>query len=270
MKIYVDDTNGVCKALKPGTVYKEGKLIHDDQKYETYKNIPSDKITMEVNRDIANEVDEMIVITADIPSHYNDGKIPMLDVKVWINDNDKSKIYYTFSEKPTKSSFVLSKTSSMPISKKIECLGQEVFRRLHNTKKEIDEEYKVAILNEFMVKLKISGYNKHNRYQFLRSGFNAYENLRTKEDKGIRPFFSKNMYNKEKRKEEKREKKNSWFQKKTGGQEINQYSSVFFVQSTPGSILVKMLRETEERFKIDDKCRIRFLETSGGKYIDQL
>ena len=47
--------------------------------------------------------------------------------------------------------------SAMPISKKIECLGQEVFRRLHNTKIEIHEKEIISIMNKFMLKLKMSG-----------------------------------------------------------------------------------------------------------------
>ena len=35
-------------------------------------------------------------------------------------------------------------------------------------------------------------------------------------------------------------------------------------------MLLKMLRKTEEAHKISDICRIRFIETSGRKYIDQL
>ena len=81
----------------------------------------------------------------------------MLDTKVWLNREDENKIYYIFYEKPTKSDYVMSKRSAMPLSKKIEYLGQEVFRRLHNSKPEIKCEEKLNIMNKFMIKLKISG-----------------------------------------------------------------------------------------------------------------
>ena len=139
--------------------------------------------------DIANSIDSMITMTFDIPSKYNDSKVPMLDLKVWLNANDNYKIYYSFYEKPTKCQLVMSKMSAMPIRKKIEFLSEEVFRRLHNTKREIDENEKVSILNKFMIQLKLSGYSEYDRYQILESGFNHYDKLLRKELDGICPFY---------------------------------------------------------------------------------
>merc|ERR1711954_424401 len=46
--------------------------------------------------------------------------------------------------------------------------------------------------------------------------------------------------------------------------------SVFFVPATPGSELLRMLKKTESKYKISSTSRIKFVETSGRKYIDQL
>ena len=48
------------------------------------------------------------------------------------------------------------------------------------------------------------------------------------------------------------------------------FSSVFFVPSTPGSKLLKMLKITEEQNMIGQASRIKFIETSGRRYIDHL
>ena len=40
--------------------------------------------------------------------------------------------------------------------------------------------------------------------------------------------------------------------------------------ATPGSTLLKMLKKTEEAHQIGPKSRIKFIETSGRKYVDQL
>ena len=48
------------------------------------------------------------------------------------------------------------------------------------------------------------------------------------------------------------------------------FSSVFFVPATPGSELLKMLKKTENKYQISTSSRIKFVETSGRKYIDQL
>ena len=171
---------------------------------------------MKVIRDIANSIDDMIVMTADVPTNHGKNRVPMLDVEVWIDEID-NKAYYSFYEKETKSPYVVSKGSAMPISKKIECMGQEVFRRLHNTKIEIHGKEILDIMNRFMMNLKISGYNSFDRYQILQSGFNCYEKLRSKVDNGSRPFYRNRHFEKQKRKYEKLEKKTSWFTKKSSG-----------------------------------------------------
>ena len=51
---------------------------------------------------------------------------------------------------------------------------------------------------------------------------------------------------------------------------VRNFKSVFFVPSTPGSELLKMLRKAEYENKIDENSRIKFIETSGRKFIDHL
>ena len=43
-----------------------------------------------------------------------------------------------------------------------------------------------------------------------------------------------------------------------------------FVESTPNSELLKMLRNTEQKFMIDEDCRIKFVEKSGTKLINKI
>ena len=179
----------------------------------------------------------MIQMTFDVPSLHNDKKVPMLDTKVWIDEEDK--IYHQFFEKPTKSKMVISKESAMPLSKKIDILSNEVFRRLHNTSHDIEWENKVPILEKFMIELKLSGYSENDRAEILKSGVRRYEELKEKEARGIRPFYSKRNFEDMKRHEEKRTKKTNWFNLKN-----NNYSTVFFVPPTPNSLLLKMLRNT--------------------------
>ena len=95
----------------------------------------------------------------------------------------------------------------MPVSKKIETLSQETFRRLHNTKHEIKWDVKVKILEKFMSELMFCGYSEYDRYQILKSGYQRYQKLRLKEDKGERPFFRSRTFNANDRIEEKEKKK---------------------------------------------------------------
>ena len=187
IKIYVDDLNGIFHTIAPGLEYKEGKLTFNPEKAEDDMDEPDDIRTMKVIQQIANSIEDMIEMTIDVPTNHDDGKVPMLDVKAWINNDNN--VFYEFYEKPTKNRLVISKTSAMPVKKKIQILSQEVFRRLHNTKHESKWNQKVDILDKFMCELKASGYSQYDRLQILKSGVSRYNILREKEEKGMRTFF---------------------------------------------------------------------------------
>ena len=137
-------------------------------------------------------------------------------------------------------------------------------------KRELYEEEKIEVLNNFMIKLKMSGYNEYDRFQILRSGMNSYQRLRSEEEKGLRPFYRPRSFDHTKRKEEKQNEKKTWYKRNSRNNVGKKFSSVFFVPVTPGSALLKMLKETEEKHQIDENSRIKFVETSGRKYADQL
>ena len=151
----------------------------------------------------------------------------------------------------------------MPINKKIQTLGQEIFRRLHNTKAEIDWEVKVRILEKFMAEVKASGYTEKDRYEILRSGIGSYRNVKKKEEEGLRPFFRNKFFERNQRNNAKDSKKGNWFK-----QRDNKFTTVFFVPPSPGSELLKMLKKTEEKYQLGENDRIKFVETSGRKFID--
>ena len=98
LKIYVDDVNGVFDNIERGIEYKEGKLSFSSEKAEHDKELAEDEVTMKVIQNIANDIDDMVVMTIDMPSKYDNKKVPMLDVQVWLNENDAGKIFYSFYE----------------------------------------------------------------------------------------------------------------------------------------------------------------------------
>ena len=85
-----------CKRVTPPRTITESR----DQPQSSDKELPDDKVTMTVINDIANSIDSMIEMTYDVPSNYTDKKVPMLDVKTWINKDDNYKIYYIFMKSP--------------------------------------------------------------------------------------------------------------------------------------------------------------------------
>ena len=173
LKIFVDDVNGIFHPIDPGLEYMNGRLEWNAEKAVDDADVPKDIGTMRIVQAIANDIEPMIQMTFDVPSLHNDKKVPMLDTKVWI-DEEENKIYHQYFEKPTKSKMVISKESAMPLHKKIDILSNEVFKRLHNTSHDIEWEKKVPMLEKFMAELKISGYSENDRAEILNSGIRTY------------------------------------------------------------------------------------------------
>ena len=95
----------------------------------------------------------MIKFTVDIPSEHEDQKVSVLDLKVNLNREMDNRIDYEYFEKPTKNSSLLLADST-----KRTILTQECLRRMRNTKIELGENVRNNHLNNFMLKMKTSGY----------------------------------------------------------------------------------------------------------------
>ena len=214
-------------------------------------------------REIADDVDDMLKFTTDVPSKYDDMKMPVLDMKVGLND--QNEVEYVFYEKPMKSKMVIGKASALPNNVKMKTLTQEVFRRMHNTKETILEEHKSTMLTEYMKKLKTSGYTQEERYNILIGGMNTYNKLKKLEKEGKRKFYRPPEVTSLER-NTKKCIKNEWFKR---GKE-NKFTSVMFVEATPNGELVKAIRKVEEDYKVAENKRIKFVEKCGRKFIDTM
>ena len=110
----------------------------------------------------------------------------------------------------------------MPMKNKVTSLAKKAFRKLHNTKEDVDENIKVGMMNKFMKSLKASRNNHAERFKILQEGFKTFENLKEKEKKDKHLFYRPSNFEKDKRKKEKEMNKYSWFQK------ANKFRAVMF------------------------------------------
>ena len=92
------------------------------------------------------------------------GKLPVLDLKVWIKDNI---VCHSFYSKPMASPFAIMYKSALPAKQKRESLLQEGLRRLRNLDPQTPAIERETILSQFMAKLLWSGYDQKFRHQLL-------------------------------------------------------------------------------------------------------
>ena len=127
LKRYVDDLNTVVIGVKAGTRYNptEDKLEVVEDQVEADLNKEVDERTMAVFGEIANSIEPSIKVEIDFPSKYEDKMMPILDMKMAINEEQEVK--YMFHRKPqsNKGRWVVRR-----------CLEKQVF----------DQSFQVAVI----------------------------------------------------------------------------------------------------------------------------
>ena len=92
-KRYVDDINLVVKGINNRSKYTPGGSIeHNSDPKATITNPDeySDNHTLEVIKKIGNDVTRCIKLEVDYPSNHDDNKLPILDMKVWPTQEEKT------------------------------------------------------------------------------------------------------------------------------------------------------------------------------------
>ena len=126
---------------------------------------------------------------------FENGMLPILDVKVCVNKEEGNRLDFEFFEKPTKNSRVILANSALSLKSKRTILTQECLRRLRNTKVELGEIVQKKYLNEFMIKLKNSGYKKKFRIEVANSTLNAFAKILEDDKNEIKPLYRARSWN---------------------------------------------------------------------------
>ena len=256
-KRYVDDINISVDMLEPGTRYVDGILQIKADYIETDIQIPGDERTLKEIKKIGETIHESIKLETDSPSQNTDKKLPILDLKVWIENDitsDRYKIMHEHYIKDVSSQLLTHANSAIAWKDKRTILTQMGLRVLLNCSVDLSKETVSQHLSNFNKRMQLSGYNHRFRFEITKSVFKAYSNILKQQESGIRPLYRKRDYMIVERKKDKQAKKNSWYTR-------NNYESVIFVPATPNSKLSKSFRQ-----KINESgIKIRVVEKSGRK-----
>ena len=88
----------------------------------------------------------------DLPSRYPDSKLPILDMKVWLDDKGNAR--YTHYEKPTASKQIISIRSAHSRSCKRSVHVNELVRRMLNISPSLSwAEYMAPVLEDYMQRM---------------------------------------------------------------------------------------------------------------------
>ena len=234
---YVDDSNVVTMETEVGARYDGERLVVTEDTIREDEGVPVDKRTMLIMQEIASHIHPSIRVTIDYPSNHVDGKVPMLDVKMWIAIIEGRRlILYEHYEKEMSTKAVINAKSAIPTQTKRTVLSQEMLRILLHCSEQLPWATVCTHVNKFMKKLQYSGYSQPFRHNVAKSAMKAFETIKEKKASGIRPINRPKTWRRRERKEEKQRKKTRWY--KDGG-----FDSVLFVPSTPKGQLKKMYQK---------------------------
>ena len=98
--MYVDDTFVIAKKVRRGLRISEngGVLVWTAEAEEEDSQLSDDVVTAKMLSHVANGLEQDITMTFDAPSLGKDKMMPVLDIKIWMNDEYKVK--FRFYEKP--------------------------------------------------------------------------------------------------------------------------------------------------------------------------
>ena len=176
---YVDDTNLATKRTEIGARYNGTDVMVTEGSTEEDEGVPDDERTLKFLQSVANSIHPSIRMTIDYASRYMDGKVPMLNIKTWIEEIEGRRfVLYEHYEKEMATKAVIHASSAVPFRMKRTVCTQDMLRIMLHCSRRLTWETVKEHLNNYMRKLQFSGYDKTFRYTVAKSAINAYEAIR--------------------------------------------------------------------------------------------
>ena len=145
--------------------------------------IPSDKRTMEVIREIGNSTHPSIQLELDYLSNHEEGKMPILDLKVGVQEIDGlHRIIHEFYAKDVLSKAVMFAKSALSWKRKRIVLTQELLRVLLNCSAYVQWERVTVHVNNMILRMQYSVYSKTFWHRVVNAALKAYEEICRKAD----------------------------------------------------------------------------------------
>ena len=241
IKRYVDDLNTLLRALKPGVRYNamEDKLETIEEFVEIDNGKEKDALTMEVFKDIANTVDEDIEVEADFPTSHADKFMPILDMKMAMDDDNK--VMHKFYKKPMANKYTMMANSAVSDRVKRSSMTNEAMRRLLCCSGNLNQSTRDEIMEDFARMLKRSGYSERFRHEVISDAVRGYQKKLQKEAEGGRPVDRPREYQEVERRMARTEKRERYYRKENRSSKVRE--GVIITPPTPNSILANEMKK---------------------------
>ena len=213
----------------------------------------------------------MIQMEGDVCSNYEDEKLPILDLKVWTEEEEnRVSIKHEFYQKPMASKNTLRAQTAYPRSQLRAIMVEEVLRRLRNCHPDMAWTDRGKHVTNFANEMKNSGHKEHFRNIVINKATNKFSIEHQKHKEGEKDLYrSREQREKDKEMKGGKNNKDNWYKKKKHGNEETA-TSVLRVPYTNNSKLKKLTEDKLKRMKAPLGTKTSIVEGGGNKLKDQL
>ena len=263
---YVDDSNLAVIPCQPGTRFIGGLLQVIPECVQQDVERGPDKYSGELIRQVANSIIPMLKFKEDVCSNYRDGRLPILDLKVWVDGSHQTPVInHTFYKKPMTTKFTLMANTAYPNSQMRAMFLEEILRRLRNCTPSMPKKEKGEHLTEFAMTMKMSGHKEAFRKSVFKQAVKRYEKELDNHISGVQDMYRSRADRKRQMREKGgRKGKEDWYKKKPKNTNEKIPTSVLKVPYTGGA-LTRVIRETVKESPTPKGTGIKVQEDTGSK-----
>lgn len=257
-KRYVDDISIVLNSINKGWRYdvRTNSMLHTD---DIDDRSPQQR-TFSILCEIANSINPQIQMTFDVPENHGIKRIPVLDLNMWISENDEgqSRLHHAFYRKQVSSPYTILYRSAISGTVKRNTHYQDALRRMRNCDKTLDWSEKASHLSTWGNMLRISGYSAEYRYRILQGAILRHDQMLEEEKSGLIENFYRNRAQMVAHLLSKGGKASAatWFLK--GG-----VTTTLTTMATPGSNLKNRIQAALKTVQSPDGGTTKVIEASG-------
>ena len=220
---YMDDGRKFLQPIKRGWRWEAGSMVYRLQwELEDEERTPLD-MTISVLRETVRGVLEYLRFTFESGEDYVDGWLPALDTSLRVNEHNQ--VEYHYYEKPTTSKTTIQSASAMGENSKMQCLSNDLVRRLMNTMEGLPDSKRAEVIDNYGVKLMTSGFSREQCQRMVVNGIKGYLRMKERRMKagGGQRIHLTAQESQGSRVRKKLMGKSSWFKGKKKDQDPGQY-----------------------------------------------
>ena len=277
---YMDDGRSFLHPIKHGWRWEEGGLKYREAwRLEDLSKTAQD-ITEDILRASMQDIYSSLKFTTEV-GEGTEGWLPTLDIMVRVESSNI--ISYRYYEKPTTTNTTVRMASAMSENSKLQCLSNDLVRRLLNTRVELPPRYREEVIERYGTKLLTSGYGEDQVKKILINGVRGYiTKKKRRQAGGRRRIHNTSEESMGTRIRKKLLGKTAWYKPKIGrakdekpgflgraGSERRKKETpmktraVLFVEQTPRGELASRIREVIKRLEPTLGYSLKVAERTG-------